>query len=303
MKQEAHYVNQMNYSTQERLAGLFVLGALAIITVLLLLSSQNMKLLQGRIEFVALMSNPVGVSTDTRVHISGIEAGSVERITLMPDNRFRIELSVYKDFRNLVRADSTASISKLALIGDSVIVVSPGSPQQPLLTEGSMIQVQETMSFDEIIGQLNPMLDKINFSIDRIASVLRALPEDAVRSTLEDTAAVASQLRQGQGAAGALLYDEGLRNDLAASIRSLQETLGITSQIARDSRNIMTQLRETSDILHQQMQLVPEITLKTQDLIDETSKTVDAISRTWPISANMPEITETKGPEIMATND
>jgi phospholipid/cholesterol/gamma-HCH transport system substrate-binding protein len=283
LKQEAHYVHHLRYSTQERLAGLFVLSALAIITALLLLSSQNMKLLQGRVEFTALMHKPVGVSTDTRVHISGIEAGSVKRISLMPDNRFKIVLSIYKEYGSLVRTDSRASISKLALIGDSVIDISPGSSEQPFLTDGSIIKVRETLSLDEMLANLRPMLD-------------------AVHSAVEDTAAVMAQLRHGGGTAGAILYDEQIKNELAESIRLMQETLGITAEVARDSRGMMSQLKETAGILHQQMQTVPEMALQTRDLIDETRKTVDAIGNTWPISSNMPA-EESEGPEVMASND
>jgi phospholipid/cholesterol/gamma-HCH transport system substrate-binding protein len=260
-----------------------VLCALAILIVLLLLSSQNLKLLQGRVEFVALMHNPVGISTDTRVHISGIEAGAVKRIALMPDNRFKIVLSIYKEYKNLVRADSKASISKLALIGDSVIEISPGSPEQPLLADGAVIEVRETLSLDDMLDNLRPLLN-------------------AVRSTVEDTAAIMAQLRQGGGTAGTLLYDERMRNELAASIRSLQETLGMTAEIARDSRSMMTQLKETVEILHQQMQAVPEMAQQTQDLIDNTRKTVDAVGNTWPISSNMPT-QESEEPEVMASND
>lgn len=303
MKREEHYVNHMNYSAQERLAGLFVLGALALIAVLLAFSSQNMKLLQGRVEYIALMRNPAGITTDTPVHISGIEAGVVKHIALTPDNHFKIVLSVYKEYKGLVRTDSTASISKLALIGDSVINISPGSPDLPVLADGGIIEVLETATLDQTLSNLSPMLDKINLSIDRLAAILGALPEEAVGSILEDTASVASQLRRGEGIAGALLYDEGMRQDLTAALRSLREALGTTSEIAQDSRGILRQLKETADILHQQMQSVPEMTAKTQDLIDETRKTVDAIGNTWPVSANMPATDEPGGPEVMASND
>ncbi len=269
MKRETHYVHHLRYSSQERLTGLFVLSALVIITVLLLLSSENMKLLQGRVEFIALMRNPVGVSTDTRVHISGIEAGSVKRIALMPDNRFKIVLSIYKEYRSLVRSDSEASISKLALIGDAVIDISSGSPEQPLLEDGSLIKVREAMTLDQILASMRPMLDKINISIDKIAAVLSVLPEDAIRSTLEDTAAITAQLRQG----------------------------------VHDSRGMMVQLKETADILHHEIQTLPEVAQQTRDLIDDTRKTVDAIGNTWPISTNMPADDSSTEPEVMASND
>jgi phospholipid/cholesterol/gamma-HCH transport system substrate-binding protein len=249
------------------------------------------------------MRNPVGVSTETRVRISGIEAGTVRRIALMPDNRFKIVLGIYKEYKNLVRADSRASISKQALIGDSVIEISPGSPEQPLLADGGVIEAQETMSLDEIIALVHPMLEKVNFSIDRIAAVLSAVPEDSIRSTLQDTATVAARLRQGGGTAGSLLYDEGMKDDLVASLRALQETLGITSEIARNSRGMMEQLREAADILHRQMQEIPEMTMKTQDLLDRTRNTVDAIGHTWPVSTKMPPADTAKGPEVMAGND
>jgi hypothetical protein len=143
----------------------------------------------------------------------------------------------------------------------------------------------------------------VHISIDKIATILSVVPEDAIRSTLVDTASVTAQLRQGGGAMGALLYDERMRNDLAASIQALQATLQMTEKIARDSQGIMVQVKETAGILHQQAQLVPEIAVKTQELIDNTNKAVDAIGHTWPVSINMPAGNSAIAPEVLSSND
>ncbi|HEY3486861.1 MAG TPA: MlaD family protein [Gammaproteobacteria bacterium] len=303
MNHNAHYINRMHYSAQERLAGVFVLGGIVILIGLFLLSSQSLKLLQGRVEFVALIQHPVGVSTDTRVHISGIDAGSVKRITLTPDNRFRVVLSIYKEYRNLVRNDSWASVSKLALVGDSVIDISPGSSNMPLLANGAVLQVKETKTLDQMLTSLQPVMDKVNVSINKIADVLNVLPGDAIRSTLENTAAVTTQLREGEGAVGALLYDARLKTELIESVRALHTTLVAAAQMTDDARSVMAQLKATSELLHMQMQAVPEMALQTRELLQETHDTVQAISHTWPISGNMPERAMPTTPQVMPSND
>ncbi len=301
-----HYVHQMKYSTQERVVGVFVLSGIAILIVLLFVSGQTQRLFERRVEYVAFMRNAVGVTTDTKIRISGIEAGSVKNIALNDDSRFKVKLSVYKSYRNLVRVDSTASISKLAFIGDSVINISPGNVDQPLLPDGGVIEVEETLSLDQIIANLKPVLEKINSSIDKIATVVSELPSDALATTLINSAEATDELKQiagqiadGKGTLGALVYDRQLYVEFNGALQNLRSALLDIQQTAQATRSsavalpqIIQQISETAEIIRQEISELPELSADTRQLLDDLQNITDAIRYTWPVSSKIKENVE-----------
>lgn len=296
---QQHYVHQMKYSHQERLAGVFVLTAIGTLIALLFVSGQTLRLFDGRVHFFAYMRNAVGVSAATKVRISGIEVGSVSRISLnKEDNRFIVELSIYEDFRELVRVDSTVSASKLTFIGDSVLNITPGSPDKPLLRDGGIIDVKETMTLDQILANLAPTLTTINASIDKIAAVVSAIPPDSIVDILENTEQITGNLNtishriaNGEGTVGALIADEQPYRELNEALAQLRTVLNdvqqITGPAAADFPRALRQLGETIAIIRQEAETLPGISANTQELLNNMDDVAQALRHTWPISSKL----------------
>lgn len=304
---EKHYVHRLRYSTQERIVGVFVLAAIAILIMSLFVSGDTLRLFEGRIKYIAYMRNAVGVSTRTEIRISGIEVGSVKRISLNPaDNRFRVELSVYKDFQSLVRTDSRASISRLAFIGDSVIDIKPGSAERPQLPNGGVLEVDEMLSMDEIIANLKPSLDKITHSISKVAGIMDTLPSESLGVLLKNAAATSQNLNQvtqhiaaGQGTMGAIMQERTLYNNLNQSLEQLENTLqniNATTQQTRIAAETLPRtlqaLAETAAIIRAESAALPELAADTRQLLEDTQQVIDALRYTWPISSKIDEKTE-----------
>lgn len=300
---QSHYY--IKYSHQERLVGVFVLTAIGTLIALLFISGQTLRLFDGRVHFFAYMRNAVGVSAATEVRISGIEVGSVSRISLnKEDNRFIVELRIYEDFRELVRIDSTVSASKLTFIGDSVLNITPGSPDKPLLPDGGIIDVKETMTLDQILANLTPALDTINTSIDRIAAVVSAIPPESIVKTLENTEQITDNLNEisrrvasGEGTVGALVADEQPYRELNEALAQLQVVLGDVQKItgpaaSSDFPQALQQLSETITIIRQEAETIPGISTNTRELLNNMSDVVDALRHTWPISSKLGPATE-----------
>lgn len=297
---QLHYVHQMKYSHQERLAGVFVLTAIGTLIALLFVSGQTLRLFDGRVHFFAYMRNAVGVSAATKVRISGIEVGSVSRISLnKEDNRFIVELSIYEDFRELVRVDSTVSASKLTFIGDSVLNITPGSPDKPLLRDGGIIDVKETMTLDQILANLAPTLTTINASIDKIAAVVSAIPPDSIVDILENTEQITGNLNtishriaNGEGTVGALIADEQPYRELNEALAQLRAALNDVQRItgpaaAADFPRALRQLGETIAIIRQEAETLPGISANTQELLNNMDDVAQALRHTWPISSKL----------------
>ena len=316
MNNRLHYIHRMNYSTQERLVGAFILAGLAVLITLLFFNYETLRFFQGQVRFVAYMQNAVGVNNDTKVRISGIEVGSVQHIGLSADNRFKVILGVYKDFHNLVRADSKASISKLAFIGDSVINISPGSIGQSILVDGSVIRVEETLTFDQIINNMKPVLDKINDGVEKVAALLDTLPNDTINSTLQDTAITMQNLKQmseqiaaGQGTLGALIHDQTVYTELQHSLELMQSTMLDMQTTAQQTRvateslpDTMRKLAETMDIIRREVDALPEIRTDTEELLNDMEAVVDAVKHTWPV-ANKLQQTTAPAPSLQPSHD
>jgi phospholipid/cholesterol/gamma-HCH transport system substrate-binding protein len=290
----------MKYSHQERLVGVFVLTAIGTLIALLFVSGQTLRLFDGRVHFFAYMRNAVGVSAATKVRISGIEVGSVSRISLnKEDNRFIVELSIYEDFRELVRVDSTVSASKLTFIGDSVLNITPGSPDKPLLRDGGIIDVKETMTLDQILANLAPTLTTINASIDKIAAVVSAIPPDSIVDILENTEQITGNLNtishriaNGEGTVGALIADEQPYRELNKALAQLRAVLNDVQQItgpaaAADFPRALRQLGETIAIIRQEAETLPGISANTQELLNNMDDVAQALRHTWPISSKL----------------
>src|SRR5688572_9403159 len=121
----------MSYSRQERLVGVFVLAAMAVLVALVFANSRFAYLLQSSVTFNAYLSSAECITTDNLVKISGLEVGRVSELTIAPDNRIHITLHVQERYRDLVRTDSRAAISKLSVLGNSTIEITAGSPDAP----------------------------------------------------------------------------------------------------------------------------------------------------------------------------
>lgn len=298
---QTHYVHYMKYSHQERLVGVFVLTAIGALIALLFISGQTLRLFDGRVHFFAYMRNAAGVSAATEVRISGIQVGSVRRISLnKSDNRFIVELSIYEDFRELVRTDSMLSASKLTFIGDSVLNITPGSPGKPLLPDGGLIEVKETMTLDQILANLTPALDTINASIDRIAEVMGAIPPESILKTLEQTEQITGNLNEisrriaaGEGTVGALIVNDQPYRELNQALAQLQTILADLGKIsgpavAADLPGALQQLGETIAIVRQEVETLPGLSAGTRELLDNMDSVIEALRHTWPISSKLP---------------
>ncbi|HWP94923.1 MAG TPA: MlaD family protein [Gammaproteobacteria bacterium] len=310
-----HYVHRLSYTAQERLVGVFVLTALALLLVLIVLSREAATLFQEKFTVYALMRNAQGISTDTKVRVSGIEVGEVASLDIAPDNRVRVEMEIFERFHELVRADSRAMLSKLSLFGNPAIEITTGSPDRPVLADGSEIQVDEAMSVDQILAEVMPALRNAQQTLERINAITQKLDPEDVAMTLGGVAQtsvnlekITAQLAAGRGALGQLMFDPGAERDFSEALGALARTLGETEARMREiapvladartasrelpallaeSRRLVVQLNTTIATVNYELQSLPDMVVKTRQLMDQVDRTLTAIQNTWPISATM----------------
>ena len=258
-------------SKQARL-GLVVLGGL-IIFLLILFGLAQRNLLFGDVFYIKARFNHVaGLQPGAPVQFHGVTIGRVEAVTLPeePGGPIMVTMAIEKKARHLIRKDTRAVIKTEGLIGEEIVVLLAGSPDQPLVEANDVIQgvdpidlyevterVVNTVSrFDSVAVAIAQIVQDIRtgegtlgkFVYDSTAyyafvnamtaaeQVMTSLSEEArilvgiAQKASEGIESIIQKINAGEGTVAKLLNDPGIYNAL---LRSSEEVRGITEEIRR----------------------------------------------------------------------
>lgn len=106
----------------------------------------------------AYLNDASGLAPHSRVTMAGIPVGSIEKISL-ENGRARVDVHVSSDVA--LQASSTLGVRSASLLGENVIVLTPGTGD-PKKKDGDEIQtLPEPKSFDNLKEQLSSIADDI----------------------------------------------------------------------------------------------------------------------------------------------
>lgn len=312
---QVHYIHRLSYTARERLVGAFVLAAIVLLFLGLAFNQQTARLFEKKFTLYTYTHNAQGLSTDTRVLVSGLDVGSVKAFSLAPDNRIMVQLEVLERWHKLIRTDSRAKVSNLSVLGNTSLEVTIGSANQPEVQDGAVLPLDEPMSMDQMMSQVSPVLENVKSTLARINEVSQSVDPRDVNATLRNLNAVTANLKlitaqisSGQGTAGKLIFDQQTAANAAAAIQALAGTLKETQArlaeiqpliknanaasadipgLVAQSRKLVTQLNTTMGTVNYQLQSLPDLVTRTRQILDQTDSTLQAIQNTWPISSSV----------------
>lgn len=121
-----------------------------------------------------------GLITKSRVLVAGIPVGYISRIRLEGD-KARVDLQIQGEIP--LYDDASVTMKTLSLLGERVLVISPGTPGLPTIPDGGQIRVASTgVSTDNIMVTVNDIAQ----SVRRITTQLeRAFGTDEAGERME----------------------------------------------------------------------------------------------------------------------
>ena len=286
-----HYIHRLSYTAQERLAGTFVLVAVGLLVWLLIASQKTQNLFEEEVTLYATMSSIQAVNKGTDVIISGLDIGSVTDVVIDDSNNVIISMSILKKYQKLIRTDSIAQlfILKFAMLGKEVIEISVGSPNLPVIEDGSTLPFKESLNLVELINRFEPVIGNLQESITRINDILQTIdPEqlgtdlDNISSISDNLKVISDQVAQGKGIAGSAVFDEKMQDDVVTTAENLKT-------ITEQTQDLIEQVKVLLKSLQKQVDEIPELTEKVKPLLDEADRTLKASQQIWPLSSSMPE--------------
>lgn len=288
-----HYIHRMSYSAQEKLVGVFVISAFAIVFSLFAINASNLHLFEDYIHLELHVKNAEDIALDTPVRISGIQVGRVDRIEITPKHLVSIRVRVYSSYASMLRSDSKPNI-RLSLLGRSSIEFSAGNPDLPELESGTLLVVEEPLSMDDLMAQVTPVLANIEQSIVDFSAILAAINPNEVAQLISNVSGMTHDLNQltssinnGEGTLGMLLKDDAFANNIQQTLSNLEQVMATTELRMQELGPLITGLQPTVDELGAAAPQMSELFQETVTLLSQVNATLNTLE---PEVQQLPEL-------------
>lgn len=251
--------------------GVFIVGGIALFCVGVFLIGSRTNLFGSHFTAYVDLNNIDTLTSGASVRVGGMDAGQISNIQVpnAPNGKFRIKLEVDKKFRPIVRRDSKATIETQGMVGEIYINIAKGSGNSPEC-DGCTLPSQEPVSMSALFQKANKMAGSLQSTITDIhhradtlmqtvnsaagnANSMLAQVKPNVVGISRNANAIVTGIRQGQGAAGKLLTDKTVANQVSQTINNatqastnLKQTSGkINSMVATVQKSDLPKVNAT----------------------------------------------------------
>src|SRR6476661_5970670 len=169
--------------------GIFFFIGLAIFLIVIFTLGGQKKSFVKSFTLNVVFDDIQGLKVGNNVWFSGVKIGTIKKLEFYGNSQVRVFLSIEEEAHKYIHKDAKASISSDGLIGNKIVVIDGGSPKFPFVEDGDKLQVNKSLSTDDIMSTLQTN----NKNLLEITNNFKVLSKNLV---------------EGKGTVGALLTDE-----------------------------------------------------------------------------------------------
>ncbi len=150
----------------------------------------------GGYRVYTLLPDVTGVAPRSRVMISGIQVGTVSRISLTEDGRARVDIQMNPDVP--LYEDATAGKRSTSLIGEYFVVLSPGTTGKTQIPDGGEIRTTfETPSIEGLENQVSDILKDVKKVTESLKNTVGSdKGQKDIEKILDQIASVSKELNE-----------------------------------------------------------------------------------------------------------
>ena len=152
-----------------------------------------------------------------------------------------------------VKTDSTATIKFAGLLGQNYIALDFGSPAAPAMTQDSEIKTAEQPDLSALMAKLDDVASGVqnltkSFTGDKIDNLLGPFTDfmrqnnPRLSAMIANMQAISTQISEGKGTVGKLIYDDSLYNSAKATVTNLQDVGVEVKETLAHARTIVDQI-------------------------------------------------------------
>lgn len=178
--------------------GMFVVIGFLVFIVAIYFIGKQKNMFGSTFRLKAIFTGVSGLQVGNNVRFSGINVGTIDDIVITSDTSVKVEMVIQKKVQPFIKKDAWASIGSDGLMGDKVLIISPGDSSQVQVAENDLLQSETPVGMDEIMvtvkataenaevvtGQLADIMYKIN---NGNGTLSRLISDDKMSKKLDQT--------------------------------------------------------------------------------------------------------------------
>jgi len=242
----------MKNSLETRLGIFVALAALAAVLILEMVGGVE-RFTRGK-HYYALFDNIQELKVGDRVKMAGVEIGRVEKIGFdEANNRVRVTMKIRRKIDGdpvKVKTDSIATVKFTGLMGQNFVSIDFGSPGAPVAEDNATLTSAEQPDLSAIMAKLDTAATGVqnltkSFTPDTIDNLLGPFTDFLKANRIPLTATIANmqkistQISEGQGTVGKLIFDDSLYNSALTTVSNLQFATADIQATVGDARKVL----------------------------------------------------------------
>lgn len=193
-------------TSQKVKVGIFTTATILLLLIGVFLIGRNKNMFRSTITLYSTFKNVGGLQVGNNIRFVGINVGTVDNIDILSDSTARVTLIVQKKVQPFIKKGAIASISSDGLMGDKLVAISSGTNSNVPVKDGESINAVDPMQFDKVLDRLSGVASNAEVITGQLAGI-------------------ATQVNQGKGSIGRLLYSDSMANDLEGTVNEAKKTM------------------------------------------------------------------------------
>ncbi len=185
--------------------GLFVAGGIGLFVLAIFFIGKQKNLFDPVYKLTASFYNVSGLQVGNKVRFTGINVGTVDNIVIINDSTVRVDMLLKKDIREFIKSDCEVAIGSEGLIGDRLLIITQGSANAPVASEGQELASAEPIETDAIIASLQVTAGNAEVITQQLAEIMY-------------------KVNSGQGTLGRLIQDTSMAENFDQTMVNLKES-------------------------------------------------------------------------------
>lgn len=230
--------------------GLFVAAGLILFAVGLFLIGNRHQAFAPHIEFYAEFRDLSGLAKGAKVQVGGMDAGQILDIGVpdSPSAKFRVRLRIDEKFAGLVRTDSLATIGTAGVVGETFLLIRPGSASAQAAAALATLPSKEPVELADLLDQGKGTLADADTAIRNVNGILTTVSGkvnvalDQATGTLSNVNEVVVGLKDGRGAAGMFLQDKALADQIRQTMTNAQQATANLGHVSSQADELLSDI-------------------------------------------------------------
>jgi phospholipid/cholesterol/gamma-HCH transport system substrate-binding protein len=185
--------------------GMFIAGGLALFILAIFIIGKQKNLFNPVFRIYATFYNVSGLQVGNNIRFSGINVGTVNNISIVNDSTVSVEMLIRKNVRQFIKSDCEVAMGSEGLIGDRILIITQGSADAALITEGQQLDSKEPVEMDAIMSSLQVTADNAAIISGQLAEIM-------------------IHVNNGNGTLGRLIKDSTIAENLNQTVNNLKKS-------------------------------------------------------------------------------